>query len=189
MCSTCADTGWVRVSREGIDGVIRCECIRGSRAERLLANAKIPQRYEHCELENFDIMPSPEKTIEKAKILAEKFVAEYPMSTPFGLLFMGPQGVGKTHLAVGIVKELMRLKSVSCLFRTFPELLKEIARGYDRLGDVQGNPYFANLGDLPGALISYQKADKIRRTVLDHSPAFLAERLRGEWRIADRRLR
>jgi len=136
MCSACADTGWVRVSREGIDGVVRCDCIKGSRAERLLANAKIPQRYEHCELENFDIIPSPEKNIEKAKIVAEKFVAEYPMSPPFGLLFMGPQGVGKTHLAVGIIKQLMRLKSISCLFRSFPELLKEIQNSYNAVSQA-----------------------------------------------------
>src|SRR6267142_2570792 len=44
---------------------------------------------------------------------------------------MGPQGVGKTHLAVGIVKELMRRKSVQCLYRTFPELLKEIQNSYN----------------------------------------------------------
>jgi DNA replication protein DnaC len=53
------------------------------------------------------------------------------MSPPFGLLFMGPQGVGKTHLAVGIIKRLMREKNVPCLFRTFPELLKEIQNSYN----------------------------------------------------------
>ena len=121
----------MRVSREGADGVSRCDCIKNARAPRLLETAKIPQRYAHCELENFDILPSPDRSIEKAKIAAEKFVEEYPMSQPFGLLFMGPQGVGKTHLAVGIVKQLMRLKSVPCLFRTFPELLKEIQNSYN----------------------------------------------------------
>jgi DNA replication protein DnaC len=49
---------------------------------------------------------------------------------PFGLLFVGPPGVGKTHLAVGIIKSLMKLKAVPCLFRTFPELLKEIQNSY-----------------------------------------------------------
>jgi DNA replication protein DnaC len=53
------------------------------------------------------------------------------MSPPFGLLFMGPPGIGKTHLAVGIIKRLMREKSVECLFRTFPELLKEIQNSYN----------------------------------------------------------
>ena len=57
---------------------------------------------------------------------AEKFVDEYPMPQPFGLLFMGPQGIGKTHLAVGIIKKLIREKSIPSLFCTFPELLKEI---------------------------------------------------------------
>jgi DNA replication protein DnaC len=93
--------------------------------------AKIPTRYAHCELNNFDILPSPDRSIEKAKIASEKFVEEYPMSPPFGILFMGPQGVGKTHLAVGIIKKLIRDKSVPCLFRTFPELLKEIQNSYN----------------------------------------------------------
>jgi len=71
----------------------------------LFDTARIPQRYAHCEFENFDILKSPDRTIEKAKLAAEKFVDEYPMSHPFGLLFMGPQGVGKTHLAVAMVKQ------------------------------------------------------------------------------------
>jgi len=102
---------------------VRCECIKSSRIDRLLASANIPSRYEHCELDNFDRW---NKTTEIARIQAEKFVAEYPMPQPFGLLFMGPQGVGKTHLSVGIIKKLIRLKSIACIFCTFPELLKEI---------------------------------------------------------------
>ena len=76
-------------------------------------------------------MPSRDRSIEKAKIVAEKFVAEYPMSQQFGLLFIGPQGIGKTHLAVAIIKQLMKLKSIPSLFRTFPELLKEIQNSYN----------------------------------------------------------
>jgi DNA replication protein DnaC len=121
----------VRVSQEGANGVARCECIKNGRSDRLLHIAKIPQRYAHCELDNFDVLPSPDRSIERAKLAAEKFVEEYPMSQPFGLLFMGPQGVGKTHLSVGIIKQLMKLKSVPCLFRTFPELLKEIQNSYN----------------------------------------------------------
>jgi len=64
------------------------------------------------------------------------------------------------------------------------DLLEEIARGYDRLGDVQGNPYFANLGDVPGAIASYKRAEAIRGGVVDESPAFLAERIRGRVKMA-----
>jgi DNA replication protein DnaC len=126
----------VRVSQEGANGVARCECIKNARPDRLLHIAKIPQRYAHCELENFDVLPSPDRSIERAKLAAEKFVEEYPMSQPFGLLFMGPQGVGKTHLSVGIIKQLMKLKSISCLFRTFPELLKEIQNSYNAVSQA-----------------------------------------------------
>jgi DNA replication protein DnaC len=126
----------MHVSRDGTDGVQRCECVKTARGERLLDIARIPQRYAHCELENFDVLPSPDRCIERAKIAAEKFVEEYPMSQPFGLLFMGPQGVGKTHLAVGIIKRLIKLKSVSCLFRTFPELLKEIQNSYNAVSQT-----------------------------------------------------
>lgn len=136
ICSDCGGTGWLKVSREGVEGVVRCECVKVSRADRLLESAKIPLRYAHCELDNFDPLSSRDRSIEKAKLIAEKFVEEYPMSPPFGLLFMGPQGVGKTHLTVGILKRLMRQKSVQCLFCTFPELLKEIQNSYNPISQA-----------------------------------------------------
>jgi tetratricopeptide (TPR) repeat protein len=64
-------------------------------------------------------------------------------------------------------------------------LLEEIARGYDRLGDVQGNPYEANLGDIPGALQTYRKAQAIRQTISGGSLAFLRARIDGNLKIAE----
>lgn len=64
-------------------------------------------------------------------------------------------------------------------------LLEEIARGYDRMGDVQGNPYLANLGDSAGALASYEKARAIRNRISDPSPGFLADRIGGAARISE----
>jgi tetratricopeptide (TPR) repeat protein/predicted Ser/Thr protein kinase len=57
------------------------------------------------------------------------------------------------------------------------ELLEEIARGYDRLGDVQGNPFKANLGDFAGAAESYRKALAVRDKVTDPSADFLRDRV------------
>jgi DNA replication protein DnaC len=134
ICPECGGTGWSRVRRSGAEGVKRCDCQKRDRAARLLHHAKIPARYTHCDLDNFDLSPRlTNQTHEKAKIAAEKFVAEYPTSMPFGLLFAGPPGVGKTHLAVGIIKGLIREKGVPCLFRTFPELLKEIQSSYSAI--------------------------------------------------------
>lgn len=57
------------------------------------------------------------------------------------------------------------------------DLLEEIARGYDRLGDAQGNPFHANLGDFAGAAESYRKALAIRGEVSDPSEDFLRDRV------------
>jgi len=43
---------------------------------------------------------------------------------------MGPVGVGKTHLAVGIIKKLTLEKGVSCKFVDFFHLLADIKEGY-----------------------------------------------------------
>jgi len=50
-------------------------------------------------------------------------------------------------------------------------LQKELATAYDKVGDVQGNPHNANLGDTPGALTSYRKALAIRESLLANDPS------------------
>src|SRR5262245_58239567 len=96
VCAECGGTGWLHVRRSGTEGVVRCPCQKDGQSQRLLSNAKIPGRYIHCSLESFALRPRmTNQSHEKAKIAAEKYVKEYPPPTPWGLLFMGPQGVGK----------------------------------------------------------------------------------------------
>ena len=56
-------------------------------------------------------------------------------------------------------------------------LQKELAAAYDKVGDVQGNPSTANLGDPSAALESYRKAEAIRRRVVADDPENLDARL------------
>jgi tetratricopeptide (TPR) repeat protein len=49
-------------------------------------------------------------------------------------------------------------------------LQMELAGAYERVGDVQGMPYRANLGDTAGALVSYRKALKIAEEVRQRQP-------------------
>ena len=46
-------------------------------------------------------------------------------------LIIGKIGTGKTHLAVGIIKELILTRGISCLFYDYRELLKEIQNSYN----------------------------------------------------------
>jgi DNA replication protein DnaC len=117
------------VANGGARKVARCECMTSARGERLLAAAHIPARYEHCELENFDTSGG-RSTLAGALLEARRFVEEYPVHNA-GLLFVGDIGVGKTHLAVGILKLLMRNKSIGCLFYDYRELLKDIQNSFN----------------------------------------------------------
>ncbi|MEA2163071.1 MAG: eukaryotic-like serine/threonine-protein kinase [Thermoanaerobaculia bacterium] len=49
-------------------------------------------------------------------------------------------------------------------------LQMELAGAYERVGDVQGMPYRANLGDTAGALVSYRKALSIAEEVRQRNP-------------------
>ena len=49
-------------------------------------------------------------------------------------------------------------------------LQRELGRGYLRLGDLQGRPNYANLGDTAGALKSYRKALAQDRALLASAP-------------------
>ena len=44
-------------------------------------------------------------------------------------------------------------------------LQRELATAYEKIGDIQGNPYSANIGDTDGALTSYRKAVQIRESI------------------------
>jgi len=50
-------------------------------------------------------------------------------------------------------------------------LQRELAAAYERVGDVQGDPYAPNLGDAPGAAASYAKASGILEPLLRADPA------------------
>jgi DNA replication protein DnaC len=131
-CAICGGTGWQTIKRGTEREAVRCECRVQSRGERLLAAAHIPARYEHCELSNFlyDADATNQKSIRDARFLAGRFVEEYPTDKT-GLLFVGTVGVGKTHLSVGIMKDLIREKGIHCLFCDYRELLKSIQNSYN----------------------------------------------------------
>jgi eukaryotic-like serine/threonine-protein kinase len=59
------------------------------------------------------------------------------------------------------------LDSLSAEGGNDPSLTRELASAYERVGDVQGNPRFANLGDTAGAIESYRNALRLRLKLAD----------------------
>ena len=132
VCSICDGTGWKTVSSGRDQRVARCDCRLQARSQTLLASARIPKRYEHCELSSFTTdFPGAHPSLAYARIAAGKFVEDYDPRDGTGLLIIGKIGVGKTHLAVGIIKELIENRGVPSLFYDYRELLKQIQNSYN----------------------------------------------------------
>ena len=127
-CQSCRGTGFeLVVSADGISRARRCTCLVSDRAGRLLKQSRIPRRYMGCSFENYaDHNPS----LSLAKAHVSRFVEEFPIHD-FGLLLLGPCGVGKTHLAAAALLALIRDKGVHGLFYDFRDLLKEIQASYN----------------------------------------------------------
>src|ERR1700733_8419635 len=112
--------------------VTRCDCQLEARKQTLLSAARIPKRYEHCELANYDTdFPGASPSLAEAHFMASSFAEKYDPHGDRGLLVIGKIGTGKTHLGVGIIKKLILNKGVPCLFYDYRELLKQIQNSYN----------------------------------------------------------
>jgi len=132
VCPLCAGSGWKTVPGAPEHGVTRCDCQVRARAGSLIAAARIPKRYEHCDLSEFTTdFPGADRSISLAHISATRFVQEFDPREGKGLLLVGGIGTGKTHLAVGILKEMISTRGSACLFCDYRELLKQIQNCYN----------------------------------------------------------
>ena len=130
VCPKCSGSGW-ELAEDGAT-VRRCSCLDTARVERLLAEARIPKRYEHCDLESY--VPNHESQ-KNAKIFVQRFLDKYPQ-IDVGLLFLGNCGVGKTHLAVALLKHAIREKGDGGLFYDFRDLLREIQASWNSVSQT-----------------------------------------------------
>ena len=126
-CPLCGGSGWRQVALGSAQQVTRCDCFLKAEAKYLLASSDIPARYADCDFGTYKTEASP--ALAAAKITLEKWADQYPVSRT-GLLVVGPSGVGKTHLCVAALKQLLR-KGIRCRFCDYRELLKQIQNSYN----------------------------------------------------------
>ncbi len=110
---------------------MRCDCWRADVTSRFLNEARIPPRFARAELETFE---HDMDTQRQAWQKATAFVDAFPV-VDRGLLLYGPHGVGKTHLAVGILKACVRAKGARGYFFETRELLRLVRDTYNRSVD------------------------------------------------------
>jgi DNA replication protein DnaC len=106
-----------------------CECRQTQKLSYALNLCGIPKRYEDATLESYDFgFPGAHPSLGEAHFKAKRFADDYPamMAPGRGLMFVGSSGLGKTHIAVGILKFLVLEKRCDGLFCYYQQLLKDI---------------------------------------------------------------
>ena len=127
-CDRCDGTGWRPIEREGVRRVERCECWREELSDKLMNEARIPPRYARCTLDNF-LLYQNEK-LATVVTRARKFADAFP-AVEKGLCLIGPPGIGKTHIAVSVLRTVILEKRTRGLFYGTRDLLRIIRSTYN----------------------------------------------------------
>ena len=134
VCGLCEGSG-LRIALEDGRQVARpCECRIERRVARMLERARIPKRYEHCSLDSYESgFRGANRSARGCALAGEKVRGELSCGDRgTGLLLTGSIGVGKTHLAVGILQALVMERGASGLFYDYRDLLKQVQNSYNQ---------------------------------------------------------
>jgi len=123
LCPICFGSGIEIVPGQGARA---CQCRIQKAKENLLDRLNIPKRYADSYINNYKPLTKAQAS---AHHHAKKLINEFP-TVDSGLLFMGTVGIGKTHLAVSILKHLSE-RGFYCYFCDFNALIKEIRDSYN----------------------------------------------------------
>jgi DNA replication protein DnaC len=144
-CKFCGGTGWLVEQHDGISSANRCSCVAENQGKELEERAEIPENYRDASFDNFYLPhenPVVSKELSRAMVLVKGYANNFPvLKDKLGLLLVGPQGVGKTHLAIAVLRLLIG-RGHQCIFFDYQNLLERIRSGFDeRMGSAHRETY------------------------------------------------
>ncbi len=127
-CEFCGDRGWV--VDLATNRARRCSCHSARVRSRRLEELAIPPKYQGCRLSNFRLAGDVGDQLLRARHDCDEYIDEFLESdgslSERGLVFVGPSGRGKTHLAVAVLIELAEQYGVRGRFVDFTSLVADI---------------------------------------------------------------
>ena len=148
VCQQCGGSGWRPEPVEGrpTPRVVPCPCREDSVLHRRLIRAGIPKRFSDRSLDNFSIEFAGDvnDSLSFALSAARRFVKEYPVLNRAGLLLHGPCGVGKSHIAVAIVREMTQ-KGIAASYCNTKDLLQTLRYSFNPVAQTSEAELLANI--------------------------------------------
>jgi DNA replication protein DnaC len=136
-CPACAGTGWVRVADGGAGAARPCECRRQNVGAYALERSGIPPKYRDCTLAGFRVeyggtaQPALLQAKKTCELYLNRFRSLEGGHSSRGLLLIGPPGVGKTHLAVAVLKSIVAAGDLTGRFLDFTSFLSRLQSTFD----------------------------------------------------------
>ena len=98
-----------------------------NKVDKIIENSKMSKRNLNYKFENFEVNSNNKKVYQSLKEYSEKLTNSVERK---GLILVGNNGVGKTHLACSIANELIK-NGIPIIYGTLINLLAELKNSYD----------------------------------------------------------
>ncbi|MGF1572820.1 MAG: ATP-binding protein [Sumerlaeia bacterium] len=132
-CLKCGGLG-VIINAENVASPCSCGAWEKDQTLERLKAARIPKRFDKKTLDSF-LSQGPNRVREELKQNAKSYAKTFSREEDRGIVLHGGTGAGKTHLAVGILKEIIN-RGYTGVYYNVTELLNDLRSSYSKESDL-----------------------------------------------------
>ncbi len=181
-CEKCGGSGWRVIERDGVSAAEPCDCATAEAPRDLEAGARIPPLYREASFDNF-ILPADNpiaaRGLEAVMVKSSAYAREFPFVPKPGLLFIGPTGTGKTHLAVAVLRKLMT-RGFEGVYYDYINLLERVRSGYDSDASADDRAAYQTCLDVPVLLLDDLGSHRVMSWIEDTVTAIVTHRCNNQ---------